>query len=284
MWESDFLYLEASKADKDGGTHLTLAYNSSCGLHKLPGQAFISPVYYIARAYRSMDVNSPSSASSVVIPTDEELVARCKTELPHETHSYEVLVQRHMNRVYNIVYRVVNQKEEAEDITQEVFVKVYNSLRKFDQKSSFSTWLYRIATNSALDAFDKLKRHGHERSTTSVRSGHDGEDEIDALSLHESPTPGPEAQAVQAELRECIQRVLRTLDLEHRRMLLLRDFEDLSYDEIANIVEARLSAVKMRIHRARLAFQNVFNQFCGALYFSMPQNQGTSDKAKKGEA
>ena len=218
--------------------------------------------------------------SSVVSLTDEELVARCKVELPRNTQSYELLVQRHMNRVYNIVFRVVNQKEEAEDITQEVFVKVYNGLRKFDQKSSFSTWLYRIATNSALDAYDKIKRHG--QTTSSVRSGNDGEDEIDALSLHESPLPGPESHVVQSELRECIHRVLRRLDHEERRMLLLRDFEDLSYDEIASIVEAKLSAVKMRIHRARLAFQHVFNQFCGALYFS--QAQSASRQAKKEQA
>jgi len=218
-------------------------------------------------------------SSSVVTLTDEELVVRCKAELPQNTQSYELLVQRHMNRVYNIVFRIVNHREEAEDITQEVFVKVYNGLRRFDQKSSFSTWLYRIATNSALDAFDKTKRHS--KTTSSVRSGHDGEDEIDALSLHESPTPGPEAHAVQSELRECIHRVLRRLDHEQRRLLLLRDFEDMSYDEIASVVEAKLSAVKMRIHRARLAFQQIFNQFCGALYFS--QSQEATQKTKKGE-
>lgn len=221
-------------------------------------------------------------SSSVAILTDEELVARCKAELPRNTQSYELLVQRYMNRVYNIVYRVVNHKEEAEDITQEVFVKVYNGLRKFDQKSSFSTWLYRIATNSALDAFDKMKRQG--KSTSFVRSGNDGKDEIDALSLHESPALGPEAHAVQSELRECIQRVLRRLNHEERRMLLLRDFENLSYDEIASIAEAKLSAVKMRIHRARLAFQQVFNQFCGALYFSMPRNEDVTRNTKKEQA
>ena len=64
-------------------------------------------------------------------------------------------------------------------------------------------------------------------------------------------------------------------------MLLLRDFEDMSYDEIAAIVEAKLSAVKMRIHRARLAFQDIFNQFCGAVYFSVSKQTGTSNTPKK---
>lgn len=201
---------------------------------------------------------------SVAILTDEELVTRCKSELPHNTRSYEQLVQRHMNRVYTIVYRVVNHREEAEDITQDVFVKVFNGLKKFDQKSSFSTWVYRIATNSALDALDKLKKHNKD---TSLMGGHsDGDDAVDALSLQESPLPGPEANAVQSELRECIHRVLRSLDLDQRRVILLRDFEDLSYDEIADVLQAKLSAVKMRIHRARLAFQETFNRFCGASY------------------
>lgn len=221
---------------------------------------------------------------SVAILTDEELVTRCKTELPNNTRSYEQLVQRHMNRVYSIVYRVVNNKEEAEDITQEVFVKVFNSLKKFDQQSAFSTWLYRIATNSALDAFDKLKKHS--KTTSLVSNPVHGEDAVEALTLQQSPTPGPEEKVVQAELRECIYRVLKSLDLDHRRVLLLRDFDDLSYDEIADVLQAKLSVVKMRIHRARLAFQEIFNQFCGASYlqFSTPSSQNTSgeDQTRKG--
>lgn len=90
--------------------------------------------------------------------TDEDLIARCKLELPGDTRSFELLVQRHVNRVYSLSYRVVGNKEEAEDVTQEVFTKVYNNLRKFEQQAAFSTWLYRVATNSALDALDKTKR------------------------------------------------------------------------------------------------------------------------------
>ncbi len=221
--------------------------------------------------------------SSVAVLTDEELVARCKAELPGNTRSYEMLVQNHMNRVYNIVYRVVNNKEEAEDITQDVFVKVYHGLKKFDQKSSFSTWLYRIATNSALDALDKLKRQS--KTTSSASNRVDGGDEVDALNLQASAAPGPEDKAMQSELRDCINRVLRTLDRDQTRLLLMRDFDDLSYDEISVLLEAKLSAVKMRIHRARLAFQEIFNQFCGAVYLSVSASTGrnTPDKGQTGK-
>ena len=82
--------------------------------------------------------------------SDQKLVARCKKELPGNTRSYEELVQRHMTRVYSIVYRIVNHKEEAEDITQEVFVKVYHSLKKFEQQAAFSSWLIFCATFCSL--------------------------------------------------------------------------------------------------------------------------------------
>src|SRR5579863_3474713 len=183
--------------------------------------------------------------------SDEELVARCKKELPSNTRSYEMLVERHMNRVYSLVYRVVGNKEEAEDITQEVFMKVHNNLNKFEQQASFTSWLYRIATNSALDALDKIKRRRTNAEITLAA------------------TVGPEESVLRTELRECINRVLKKLGREQAHVLLLRDFEDLSYDEIAMALTASLSAVKMRIHRARLAFREVFDQLCGAAHLSI---------------
>lgn len=212
--------------------------------------------------------------------TDEELVARCKKDLPHNTRSYEELVQRYMNRVYSIVYRVVLNKEEAEDITQEVFVKVYNGIKKFEQQALFSSWLYRIATNSALDALDKNKRRSKNVTSISKPNSTSDNEETDALNLQASAEAGPEEQAMQAELRECINTVLKKLDREQARLLIMRDFDDLSYDEIARALEAGLSAVKMRIHRARLAFQEIFNQFCGRTELAFSAHSGNASKSK----
>jgi RNA polymerase sigma-70 factor (ECF subfamily) len=212
--------------------------------------------------------------------TDEELVTRCKAELPSNTRSYEILVQRHMNRVYSLVFRVVSNKEEAEDITQEVFVKVYNNLRKFEQQASFSSWLYRIATNSALDSLDKIKRRPMTVASSNNSAGN--EEENYPLSSQPSPLAGPEESVIQSELRDCIRQVLKKLDRDQAHVLLLRDFDDLSYDEIAKVLQASLSTVKMRIHRARLAFQEVFNQFCGRyLDFSFSTSYSSKEKAKK---
>lgn len=195
--------------------------------------------------------------------TDEELVARCKKELPGDTRSYELLTQRHMNRVYSVVYRIVCSKEEAEDITQEVFVKVFHGIKKFEQQASFASWLYRIATNSALDSLEKLKRQQKHAAPLIVYKDKDKEEESDPLTLHPSKEAGPEERALQRELRECISRVLKQLDRQQSSLLVMRDFDDLSYDEIATSLKLGMSAVKMRIHRARLSFQELFSQTCG---------------------
>ena len=220
--------------------------------------------------------------------TDEELVARSQKELPHNTRSYEELVQRHMQRVYSIAFRVVNNKEEAEDIAQDVFVKVYHNIKKFEQQAAFSSWLYRITTNSALDALEKNRRHTKYSIPLSRQSNKNGLEstsgahDTDPLQHQASPDAGPEDSLLQNELRECIMNVLKKLGREQARLLLMRDFEDLSYDEIAKALEAGLSAVKMRIHRARLAFQENFSKFCGSthLAFATTFANGVEGKAK----
>ena len=210
----------------------------------------------------------------MTIVSDEELVAQCKKELPARTHSYEMLVQRHMDRVYGMAYRIVGNKEEAEEIAQDVFLKAYHGLKTFEQRASFSTWLYRITTNQALDSLEKTRR----KRETNVRFFGRAKDKDEAHHevmehLRASRESQPETHMMHRELRECIQRVLKSLDREQARLLILRDYDDRSYDEIAQMVQAGLSAVKMRIHRARLAFQQLFNQFCSgfSLSFTAPE-------------
>jgi len=207
--------------------------------------------------------------------SDEELVIKCKAELPHRTRSFELLVERHMNSVYRIAYRVVQNSEEAEDIAQETFLKAYNALPRFDQKAAFSSWLYRIALNTALDALDKSKRRPQSAAPLKVTTtgggygGRSGEqDTINLLDLQPSKLPGPEESIIQVELRQCINQVLKSLEQEQASVLLMRDFDAISYDEIAKSVGASLSAVKMRIHRARLAFQKLFSETCGKLHLT----------------
>jgi RNA polymerase sigma-70 factor, ECF subfamily len=217
----------------------------------------------------------------MILPTDEELAARCKAELPSNTRSYEMLVQRYMGRVFSVTYRLVGNKEEAEDIAQEVFIKVYHGLTKFEQQASFSTWIYRIATNTALDTLDKMARRPKIHVRLFSGKGNQQESEQDGLNLQASSKTQPEEAVEQSELRECISRVLKKLDREQARLLLLRDFDDRSYEEIARLLEAGLSAVKMRIHRARLAFQHLYTQICGSINLSYSaSSSGSTEKVK----
>lgn len=196
--------------------------------------------------------------------TDEELVERCQRELPGSVQSYDVLVQRHMHQVYRLAYRIVGNREEAEDITQEVFFKAYKNLHTFKHQATFSTWLFRIATNSAIDAFVKIKHHYQTIVSITPYSRVGKDDENEVLLPQLVPIAGPEESILQKELRNCLRQVLQTLDPEQVRLLVMRDFNGLSYNEIANVLGVSVSAVKMRIHRARLAFQEVFNQQCGS--------------------
>lgn len=208
--------------------------------------------------------------------TDEELVARCQGELPGDTQSFEALVQRYENRIYTLVYCVVAQREEAEDVTQEVFLKVYRQLSTLNQQASFAAWLYRIATNAALDALERSKHRPQAAATPPSQA-----DAITPLDHQPSALPGPEESALQAELRACIQQVLGELEQDQARVLVMRDFENLNYEDIASSLDLGLSAVKMRIHRARLAFQHIFLHSCGRFYLTDAVTSGKKDTRER---
>ncbi|GCE47500.1 RNA polymerase sigma-70 factor (ECF subfamily) [Thermosporothrix hazakensis] len=193
--------------------------------------------------------------------SDEELVSRCQRELPDSTQSFEMLVQRYKPRIYLLVYRLVRNVEEAEDVTQEVFIKLYYHLHSLDQQGAFTGWMYRVAMNAALDALKRCKRDPHPET--------EGES-VNALDQRAASIPEPDEQVISAELRSCIQHVLSQLKREQARALILRDVEGLEYKEVARLLGTSLSAAKMRVHRARLAFQRLFMQEpCGRIYFEL---------------
>ncbi len=215
-------------------------------------------------------------------PSDEELVTRCQIELPHNTQSYELLVQRHMNQVYRTAYQLVVNQEDAEDIMQDVFLKVYNNVGKFKQQASFSTWLYRITTNTALDSLDKKRSHAKMNGNPDKKQT----EENDQDESQPSGEDGPEETSLQKELRECINNVFKKMGREQAEVLIMRDLNNLSYDEISDALGARLSAVKMRIHRARLSFQQIYLQVCDQArqVLSMTSPQPMPSQEKKGKS
>jgi RNA polymerase sigma-70 factor (ECF subfamily) len=191
----------------------------------------------------------------VELLSPEEIVRQCQRTLPDDTRSFEVLVTQYKARVFTIAYRLMGNRQEAEDQAQEVFLKVYRGIKQLHDPTTFVPWLDRITTNTCFDALNKQQRRP---ATTSLTPPNDDPQPpfVDTRSV------SPEESALRRELRDCLEATLARLDLVGRAALILRDIEDRSYQEIADTLGIGLSAVKMRIHRARLAFQQMLDLIC----------------------
>jgi RNA polymerase sigma-70 factor, ECF subfamily len=187
--------------------------------------------------------------------SDEALVRWCQRSLPDDPRPFTLLVARYKQRVFAVAYRMLRDRQEAEDQTQEIFMKVYRGLKKLDNPATVTSWIYRIATNTCLDV---INAHGRRPQTRSINPP----EESSELDLPDTKQTPPELAAEQAEMRRCIERTLAGLEPTERAMIVLRDVEGRAYDEIADTLRLRMSAVKMRIHRARSAFQQVLQRVC----------------------
>jgi len=169
-----------------------------------------------------------------------------------DEEAFAELVSAYQHRVFTVVYRIVGDREESEDVAQEVFVAVFKYIDSFRGESKFSTWLYRIASNRALNRVKYLKRRSYKKHQ-------DFEDTSDAT-LHASATPNtlgrPDEHALGNELHAIINAGLATLSEEHRAVVVLRDVEDMSYTEIADALEIAEGTVKSRLYRARAALKD----------------------------
>jgi RNA polymerase sigma-70 factor, ECF subfamily len=186
---------------------------------------------------------SPLRASS----DEAQLVERSQAG---DRLAFEELVRRHADRLYAVVLRFVADADEAEEVTQEAFLRAWRSIHKFKRRSRFFTWLYRIGINEA-------KRHAERRPPAgTVRSIEDSPIE-DAPDWSESP----EFRAEQGNLRHVLEDAVRALPLEYRTPLILRDVEGLSTEEAADVMELSEAAFKSRLHRARLAVRRVVDEY-----------------------
>lgn len=187
----------------------------------------------------------------------EELVRRCQRSLPEDTAAFEQLVARYKERVFATAYRLMGNRQEAEDQAQEVFIKIYRGIGQLDEPATLTSWIYRITTNTCFDALSKQKR----RPRTAPLEPPDAEGNEQPRYADER-APTPEEAALRHELRECLETTLASLDTTGRAILVLRDIEDRPYQEIAETLQLGLSAAKMRIHRARIAFQQLLDKIC----------------------
>ena len=183
---------------------------------------------------------------------DTHLVKRC---LAHEEPAWEELLRTHSRKVYNLCYRFTGQRVEAEDLTQEVFVKVFQTLSTYDSlQGTFSTWLNRVARNHLVDHYRRTRK---DRLTSSLDDG--------PAALHEQPSaePPPAAQVEARERHELLQAALERLSPDMREAVILRDLQDLDYDEIAQVLQVPQGTVKSRINRGRLELAKVIKRMEG---------------------
>jgi RNA polymerase sigma factor (sigma-70 family) len=172
---------------------------------------------------------------------DHQLVKRCLTG---ENSAWESLLGVHTRKVYGLCYRFTGRNEEAEDLTQEIFIKIFQTLKSYDaSQGTFSTWLNRIARNHLVDHYRRTRK---DRRTSSL------EDEIQTIEDAPSPSERPEVLVESRERRERLQDGLSRLSPDLREAVILRDLQDLDYAEIAQILGVPAGTVKSRINRGRL--------------------------------
>ena len=177
---------------------------------------------------------------------DKELVA---TALKGDEAAYGELLERFRRPVFSLIYRMIGDREQAEDLAQESFVKAFNNLDSYNPKYRFSSWLFKIANNHAIDHLRRAKL-----STVSIHgSPHaaDAEREEETRIVLETPDESPEEEILALELGGEIEEAIRQLRSEYRTAVILRHIESRPYEEIAEIMDVPIGTVKTFLHRAR---------------------------------
>jgi len=173
--------------------------------------------------------------------TDEELVGRSRDG---DQDAFARLVGRYEGKIYNLGYRMLGNREEAEDITQETFLHTYRALKSFRLEERFSPWIYKIASNLCLDRLRKLK---HSAASLDARVGPDGDIPVQVADWSSAPDRLYEESEARADTQEAI----NELPPKYKVVVVLRHLHDLSYDEIARVLGVPQGTVKTRLFRAR---------------------------------
>src|SRR5580698_7925479 len=167
-----------------------------------------------------------------------------------DERAFRELIENHRDRVFNITYRMLGNRAEAEDVAQEVFITVFKTIETFREESKFSTWLYRVTVNHCKNRIKYLaRRHDRDRDELDETSnGHNG-------AIGSPPPAAPDRALEGAQMEKLLQEAIGNLDDDHRVVVVLRDVEDLSIEEICEITGLPDGTVKSRLHRARLVLR-----------------------------
>ena len=199
---------------------------------------------------------------------EAEFVERLKAR---DETAFNELMELYQRRVFALCFRFLNQREEAEDITLDTFTQVFKSIDSFRGDSKLSTWLFRVAVNLCKN---RKKRHARRH-----RSSHTGLDNVaeSSFSAAEGIVVGsverPDELLEGRRMEVIVKRAIMEIDEEFRRLVILRDVEDLSYDEIAEVTELPKGTVKSRIHRGRAQLKEKVERILGAAPMSRPSSR-----------
>jgi RNA polymerase sigma-70 factor (ECF subfamily) len=180
-----------------------------------------------------------------VIHPDDVLVQKCKNG---DLDAFDQLVKRYETKVYSLAYRFTGNHADANDLAQETFIRVYQALSSFRGDSSFATWLYRVASNVCRDELRRQQRR-KKISLDEMMSQAGGN-----LYLADEGE-SPEESLEKSELQQAVQKCLNSLSDEHRLILIMREIQGLSYEEIAAALDCSLGTVKSRLNRSRQALK-----------------------------
>jgi len=164
-----------------------------------------------------------------------------------DTHAFEKLVYKYQQTILNLVYHYIGSRNDAEDVAQKIFTKVYFSLQKFDERRPFFPWLYRIAINQCYDELRRIRRRRvHSFSELSI------EDAAHIEKLISQDKPPLETEENEKEMFSILQRILNQLPEQQKLSILLRDIEGVSYGKIAEILKCSEQVARLKVFRARV--------------------------------
>ena len=190
------------------------------------------------------------------IPQESEHIARARKG---DKDAYRVLVEAYQDRVFSMVLAMIRQREQAEDLTQEIFIKAYFALPSFKGDSAFYTWLFRITSNACVD-------HLRKRQPPVVPLDQPLEDEETISRLASLQAPGSERPEAPLEKEGEIVRLLDHLNPDQREILTLREAQGYSYEEMATLLKCSVNTVKSRLNRAREALKRLYQDTYGNIY------------------
>lgn len=203
-----------------------------------------------ARA-RQLTQDVPVTRADLELLGDSQLV---QAHLEGHERAFDILVTRYQVRLLNFVYRIVGDRERAEDLVQEAFIRVHRHLGRFDRSKKFSTWIYTIASNLAKN---ELRNRARSPLVLFTALTPQWEDDERPLEFEDSDDTRPDEVFRQRHLREAVEQSVAKLPANHRDVFVLREIEGRSYEEIADITNCNLGTVKSRLNRARNAFAEI---------------------------